>query len=887
MRTAWRAERATLIGLLAGALFAVDALATPADVFGIGPRTQSVGGTGATWDTGSEAAFVNPAALALTRKAELTIGLHDAVFSLDVEGGRAPGRFSTPASSGALLGVLVPLRIGQEPIALALFSRSPADVVAGAHLPYPETPQFPLLANRVQALDSNLALGFALGPRLSVGGGLRALASLGGTVHIAQDPGGRSRAQIEDELTPAYAPSLGARFDPGADFALALVWRAPLRADFDVQIAETDLGAVKLPELNISGVAEYDPAEVHVEVSRQMAGWRLAVALTYRRWSAFPGWLSATTTCPATRPQCGALGADVPVLDDTWVPRAGVSYGFDSRVVGTRRGSRRVLLRSEPPRRTDDLHQHLGQRPTRFHAGLRRRPRRSSLSVAHRRRVSITLSGFADPSQGCVRCGRQRGVPRGNDGGQRQELRPQRRGEVLKRVVRRRARSSITTWWVVCGSLWLASGQSNAGPSEGFGFGARSTALGGAVSADVRDGSAVFYNPAGLSLAPRTELSAGFEHVAYRLDQGGDRARVDSLSVFEAALTARGEIAGIPVAFGLALALPNGHLSKMHSLLETEPHWVLYETLPELVDLGAQVALRPLDGLAFGGGIGFLAATHGGFDVTGTVPLSDGKGSQYDAKLRHEVDADLTSVRFPMLGVNVVPSHWLSLALVYRGEARLEQRIAGTLDGNVDAAHIFQIPVRYSFETTTVAAFLPRQIVVGASVEPLSGLRANVDVAWQEWSRYPSPASSSSTALDAQVPAGLPVNLPGSSMAAPLAQPNFGDRWVPRVGVEYVIGVGPRFGLALRAGYAFERSPAPRDQAASAFVDGDRHIVSWGTGLSWRKVAPWLPEVVRVDMQAQLSEWPSSVIETASTGSSLDVGGSAWCAGASLTFGFE
>ena len=93
---------------------------------------------------------------------------------------------------------------------------------------------------------------------------------------------------------------------------MALVWRAPLRADFDVKIAETDLGAVKLPELNISGVAEYDPAELHAEVSRQMGGWRIAAAITYRRWSAFPGWLSPTTTCPATHPKCTALAGRCP-----------------------------------------------------------------------------------------------------------------------------------------------------------------------------------------------------------------------------------------------------------------------------------------------------------------------------------------------------------------------------------------------------------------------------------------------------------------------------------------------------------------------------------------------------------------------------------------------
>jgi long-chain fatty acid transport protein len=426
-----------------------------------------------------------------------------------------------------------------------------------------------------------------------------------------------------------------------------------------------------------------------------------------------------------------------------------------------------------------------------------------------------------------------------------------------------------------------------AGSTESFGFGSRGTALGGATSADVRDGSASFYNPAGLARAERTELSVGFAHAAYRLDLGGERARLDSLSVFEAALAARGEIARLPFAFGLALALPNGHLSRMRSLRETEPHWVLYENLPELVDLSANVALRPFEELAVGGGVGFLAATRGSFDVTGTVPLSDGKGSEYDAKVRHEVDADLTSVRFPVLGVTLLPRDWLSFAFVYRGEARLEQRIAGSLEGNVDVAHLFQIPVRYGFETFAVTAFQPRQIVMGASAMPARALRANIDLAWQEWSAYPSPASSSTTRLDANVPAGLPINLPGSSAAVPLAAPDFSNRLVPRIGVEYSLDVRPRFGVVVRGGYAFERSPAPREQPRTAFVDGDRHLVSFGTGFWWREAAPWLPEVVRMDMHAQLSQWPASTVSTGSPSAALSVNGSAWCAGATLSLGFQ
>jgi long-chain fatty acid transport protein len=443
-----------------------------------------------------------------------------------------------------------------------------------------------------------------------------------------------------------------------------------------------------------------------------------------------------------------------------------------------------------------------------------------------------------------------------------------------------RARSFLAMSALACFALGRPSW---AGSTDAYGFGPRSSALAGAVSADVRDGSAVFYNPAGLALAERTELIAGFAHASYRLDLSGQEARLDSLSVLQASILARGDVLKVPFAFGLALALPNGHLSKMRSLRDGEPSWVLYQNLPELVDLGADVAFRPFERVAVGGGIGFLAATRGAFDVTGVVPLSDGKGSEYDAKLRHEVDADLTSVRFPVLGVVASPIERLSVAAAYRGEARLEQHIAGVLAGNVDAL-FFRIPVRYAFETDTVTAFLPRQVVLGAHYAFTSAFSANIDLAWQQWSRYPNPVSATSTSVDAQVPAGLPVNLPPSTAAAPSIDPGFGDRWVPSVAAEYAWPVRPCFELALRGGYRYERSPAPRRQPASAFVDGDRHVVAVGTGLAFRDLAAWLPPSVRFDLEAGLSEWPSTVVQAGAVG--IAAGGSAWSTSASLTLGF-
>ena len=51
----------------------------------------------------------------------------------------------------------------------------------------------------------------------------------------------------------------------------------------------------------------------------------------------------------------------------------------------------------------------------------------------------------------------------------------------------------------MCGRAWAA-------PRSAYGFGARSAALGGAVTADAGDAASLFYNPALLSLAPASQL---------------------------------------------------------------------------------------------------------------------------------------------------------------------------------------------------------------------------------------------------------------------------------------------------------------------------------------------------------------------------------------------
>jgi hypothetical protein len=149
--------------------------------------------------------------------------------------------------------------------------------------------------------------------------------------------------------------------------------------------------------------------------------------------------------------------------------------------------------------------------------------------------------------------------------------------------------------------------------------------------------------------------------------------------------------------------------------------------------------------------------------------------------------------------------------------------------------------------------------------------------------------SRSSATLEAQVPPGLVIDLPENVPPTTPVAPRFEDRIVPRFGIESTFPATPALSLAVRAGYAYEASPAPRHQLSSALIDTDRHIVSFGTGFVWKRAAPWLPHTLKFDSHAlfaRLIERPMQV-EVDGQSRRLSASGTAWSVGATLGLGFE
>lgn len=398
-------------------------------------------------------------------------------------------------------------------------------------------------------------------------------------------------------------------------------------------------------------------------------------------------------------------------------------------------------------------------------------------------------------------------------------------------------------------TLVLASSRSFASPGTRAGFGPRSQAFAGAEIADAQGSSAVFENPAALVQAPDAELSLGTTFTSYDLAVDELDDGLSSVTTLDFGAVVPGSVLTIPVAFGLSLSLPNGRFSELHTADPTSPYYPLDDSGPRLFDLGMALAVRPLSWLAVGGGVGFLAAAEGGFRVTGTAVAADGSGSEYESELRHSVDADLISVRYPVFGATVTPTNELSLGILYRGRATIEQRVRGELEG-IARVGMTDIPVRYRFETRASLAFLPRVIAFGGTARPLAGWRMSAQLDWEAWSDYPSPFASPDTQLEYVAPPGFmfpPVE------ELPLPDPvALRDRFVPRVGVERMFELGRRLELFGRFGYAYQAAVVPERQDETLLIDLDRHLFGLGAGSVWRR--PFAPfSEVRLDFHASFA----------------------------------
>lgn len=304
-------------------------------MFGYGARTSAMGATGTAFAGGYESAWHNPALASDVRAPRLTLGYTGGVLRLDAAGEGLPGRTGSTPVKGTTIGAELPIPFGgklADRIGLAFAFYQPTDVVVRGRVLYPEKTQFPILDNRAQSVTIRGAVGADLGYGLRLGVGFAALAQIEGTVVAATDATGRVGTRVENQLVATYAPTFGVTYDlplKGPElWRVGITYRGTLDARFAVVIDGTKLSSLQIPLFNISGLAQYDPAQLAVEVARREERNLLALQVVYKRWGSFPGVLEPTVVC--TEGGAGACGLTPPTIDwsDTFVVRAGAEQGW-------------------------------------------------------------------------------------------------------------------------------------------------------------------------------------------------------------------------------------------------------------------------------------------------------------------------------------------------------------------------------------------------------------------------------------------------------------------------------------------------------------------------------------------------------------------------------
>lgn len=420
-------------------------------------------------------------------------------------------------------------------------------------------------------------------------------------------------------------------------------------------------------------------------------------------------------------------------------------------------------------------------------------------------------------------------------------------------------RRAGAAWLLVLGLASPAAAQS----MDTYGMGSRSVALAGAVTADVEDPSANYYNPAGIVRDGQLRILAGWFGAHHELTLDDEDSNVDPVHGLVVGLNVPGNIGDFRFAFGLGVHLNDQRVSRTRTLPRTRPRWELYDNRPHRAYLSTHVAIEPVPWLRFGGGIGFLSYSEVDLRIRGTIDVG---APERGSALEHDVLGNLVTIRFPQVGVQVQPTDWLDFGAVYRGEYALSSDLhaqVGSPDfAGDDAAGLtvgsIYVPAYLELLSASTGAYVPHQLSFGASVRPIPELRIGVELTWLMWSLYRSAIGRTDIDFRIVVPPELGdrIRVPPLTNTQPVPA-RFSDRVVPRIGIEWRPYASPEVAVDLRGGYFYENSPAPEQADAYNLVDADRHAWSLGAGIELRALRPLLPGSLRFDLHLQYSLLPA------------------------------
>lgn len=389
-----------------------------------------------------------------------------------------------------------------------------------------------------------------------------------------------------------------------------------------------------------------------------------------------------------------------------------------------------------------------------------------------------------------------------------------------------------------------------ANPIDAFGLGARGAAMGGAQTAAVDDSSASYYNPAALARLDDLHIDFGYRAALPLLEINGLDLGVDSSRGLTVGIATPGEIAGMRVALGSAIFLPDQNVSRIRSLPRSQPRFALYDNRPQRLFFAANLAVAITDRLSIGGGISYMSNTEGAVTLEGRLGFPNAADSDLDL----DIDVDLVTIRYPQAGVSYQVNEWLGIGASYRGEFKLVSDLKIRVEGDIGAANADPLVSDGFLDLRSVIEdlFQPAQLTAGARIDAGRGWLIAADVGYHRWSRFTNPSAS----IELELELGEFNDLVDLAEQPPLPDPHYHDILVPRLGIEGPLLQTADSTLLVRAGYSWEPSPAPEQIGETNFVDNDKHTMSLGFGYTASRLGEIFLKPISIDVYAAMTWLP-------------------------------
>ena len=331
--------------------------------------------------------------------------------------------------------------------------------------------------------------------------------------------------------------------------------------------------------------------------------------------------------------------------------------------------------------------------------------------------------------------------------------------------------------------------------------GQKQQAMGGAGTAIMQDGSALFFNPGGVSFLKDNNISVGVSPVSSHVKfvDGPSSSVSETKNPVSYPFTAYVVLGKkeSKLKYGLAVYTPFG------STIRWQDAWAgrFVNTSTQLVSIYVQPTVSYKINEKFGFGAGFVYG-FGNVNLQRDIPVTDDKGNYGKAEL-----AGKGSGYGFNAGLYYQPLKNLSFGLTYRSQ----------VDMNVNKGKAtFTVPVSLSSSfpsgnfSTSVA--LPKVISLGAGYSPTRKLKLAFDVSMVGWKSYDTLAFDFET---------------NTSELADIKSPrNYRNTYSYRIGAEYALNAK----LDARAGIKYLMTPVKSGYVTPEVPDASHANLSMGLG---------------------------------------------------------